>query len=392
MTRRADISRTTGETNIELALALDGSGEGRRSTGVGFFDHLLDALARHGRLDLDVRAQGDLETGAHHTVEDTGIVLGQALDEALGDRAGIQRFGQATVPMDEARASCAIDVSGRPFCVVRGRAARRRDPGLRDRPRRGVPARGREQREAHAARADRGGDQRPPHGRGGLQGVRAGAARGGGARPDRDRRPVHEGRAVTRRIAILDYGMGNLRSVEKALEHVGAEAEITRDHERVRAAGRGRAARRRRVPEGDGGGAPARLRRPAARARRRRAGPCSGSAWGCSCCSRARPSSAEAEGIGLLEGPVEQLDANGLKVPHIGWNPVAWRADSGAERRAARPDGLLPRALVRAAARRRATCSGSRPTGASSSAPWPDRRSTASSSTRRSPGPTGFGC
>jgi imidazoleglycerol-phosphate dehydratase len=117
MTRKADISRTTGETSIELSLGLDGSGGGRRTTGVGFFDHLLDAIARHGRLDLEVRAQGDLQTGAHHTVEDTGIALGQALDQALGDRAGIQRFGQATVPMDEARASCAIDVSGRPLCV-----------------------------------------------------------------------------------------------------------------------------------------------------------------------------------------------------------------------------------------------------------------------------------
>jgi len=120
MNRRADISRTTGETSIELSLGLEGTGGGRRSTGIGFFDHLLDALARHGRLDLEVRAQGDLETGAHHTVEDTGIVLGQALDQALGDRAGIRRFGQATVPMDEARASCAIDVSGRPFCAFEG--------------------------------------------------------------------------------------------------------------------------------------------------------------------------------------------------------------------------------------------------------------------------------
>jgi imidazoleglycerol-phosphate dehydratase len=120
VSRSADISRTTNETRIELKLDLDGSGEGTRETGVGFFDHLLDALARHGGLDLDVRAGGDLETGAHHTVEDTGIALGQALDEALGDRAGIRRFGEATVPMDEARAACAIDVSGRPYSSFQG--------------------------------------------------------------------------------------------------------------------------------------------------------------------------------------------------------------------------------------------------------------------------------
>jgi imidazoleglycerol-phosphate dehydratase len=115
VSRTSQIHRTTGETDVQLTLALDGSGEGARETGVGFFDHLLDALARHSGLDLDVLAQGDLETGPHHTVEDTGIVLGQAIDEALGDRAGIRRFGHAVLPMDEARATCAIDLSGRPF-------------------------------------------------------------------------------------------------------------------------------------------------------------------------------------------------------------------------------------------------------------------------------------
>jgi len=120
MTRTAEVERTTGETEISLSLRLDGTGQGTRETGVGFFDHLLDAVARHGRVDLDVRASGDLATGAHHTVEDTGLVLGQALDEALGDRAGIQRFGHAVVPMDEARAAAAIDISGRPFAAFDG--------------------------------------------------------------------------------------------------------------------------------------------------------------------------------------------------------------------------------------------------------------------------------
>jgi len=117
MSRTATIERTTGETDIRLSLTLDGSGAGTRTTGVGFLDHMLDLLARHGRLDLDVKASGDLQTGAHHTAEDTAIVLGQALDTALGDRAGIARYGSATVPMDEARASCAIDISGRPFTL-----------------------------------------------------------------------------------------------------------------------------------------------------------------------------------------------------------------------------------------------------------------------------------
>src|SRR5437868_1007366 len=113
MTRAATVDRTTGETEVHVKLALDGDGSGERETGVGFLDHMLDLLARHGRLDLTVTATGDLQTGAHHTVEDVGICIGQALDQALGDRAGIARYGQATVPMDESRASCAIDISGR---------------------------------------------------------------------------------------------------------------------------------------------------------------------------------------------------------------------------------------------------------------------------------------
>jgi len=114
MSRSANRERKTGETEVRLSLDLDG-GEAAASTGVGFFDHMLYLLARHGRLGLQVEASGDLETGAHHTVEDVGIVLGQALDEALGDRAGIRRYGSALVPMDEALAECAIDVSGRPY-------------------------------------------------------------------------------------------------------------------------------------------------------------------------------------------------------------------------------------------------------------------------------------
>ena len=118
MTRTATISRKTGETDVSLSLGLSGTGAGTRSTGVGFFDHMLDLLARHGRLDLEVKVTGDLQTGAHHTVEDTGIVLGQALDQALGDRRGIFRYGHAVVPMDEARATAAIDLSGRPFTLL----------------------------------------------------------------------------------------------------------------------------------------------------------------------------------------------------------------------------------------------------------------------------------
>jgi imidazoleglycerol-phosphate dehydratase len=117
MSRSATIERRTGETDVRLVLTLEGTGAGTRETGVGFLDHMLDLLARHGRMDLDLKVSGDLQTGAHHTAEDTAIVLGQALDSALGERAGIVRYGSATIPMDEARASCALDISGRPFTL-----------------------------------------------------------------------------------------------------------------------------------------------------------------------------------------------------------------------------------------------------------------------------------
>jgi imidazoleglycerol-phosphate dehydratase len=113
--RAATIERNTKETQISLALDL-GGGDVEARTGVGFLDHMLDLLGRHGRLGLRVSATGDLETGSHHTVEDVGIAFGQALDQALGDRAGIRRYAHVALPMDEALATCALDISGRAFC------------------------------------------------------------------------------------------------------------------------------------------------------------------------------------------------------------------------------------------------------------------------------------
>jgi len=118
MTRSATIERTTKETSIRLTLDLDGTGETSVSTGVGFFDHLLGSFGHHGLFDLTVSVEGDLHVDDHHTVEDTAIVLGEALGRALGDKSGIVRFGDATVPMDEARATAVIDISGRAFSVL----------------------------------------------------------------------------------------------------------------------------------------------------------------------------------------------------------------------------------------------------------------------------------
>ena len=116
--RGGRVQRRTAETDIALELCLDGSGAAAVSTGIGFFDHMLTAFARHGLFDLEVRCKGDLEVDAHHTVEDVGICLGQALDQALGDKAGVRRFGHSYVPMDDALARVVVDLSGRSYMVL----------------------------------------------------------------------------------------------------------------------------------------------------------------------------------------------------------------------------------------------------------------------------------
>jgi len=120
MSRIAKLSRATSESKIELELNLDGSGQSEIETGVPFFDHMLTAFSKHSLIDLKVKSVGDIEIDVHHTVEDTAIVLGQAIKQALGDKAGIARYGDATVPLDEALARAVVDVSGRPFLVHSG--------------------------------------------------------------------------------------------------------------------------------------------------------------------------------------------------------------------------------------------------------------------------------
>jgi imidazoleglycerol-phosphate dehydratase len=119
MARTAEFDRATKETNIRVRLDLDGSGVSRISTGIGFFDHMLDSFARHGGFDIDIETKGDLHIDMHHTVEDTGIVLGQALRRALDDFKGIRRFGHAYIPMDETLTRCAVDLANRPYLIWR---------------------------------------------------------------------------------------------------------------------------------------------------------------------------------------------------------------------------------------------------------------------------------
>lgn len=117
MARTASMTRTTKETDISISLNLDGSGKAEISTGIGFFDHMLNGFARHGLFDLNCQVKGDLEVDCHHTIEDTGIVLGQVIKEAVGDKKGIVRFGSCILPMDESLILCSLDLSGRPYYV-----------------------------------------------------------------------------------------------------------------------------------------------------------------------------------------------------------------------------------------------------------------------------------
>ena len=236
--RRVTIARTTAETEITVTLGLDGAGHTGIDTGIGFYDHLLGSLAHHGLFDLAIQADGDLQIDEHHTVEDVALVLGAAFAEALGDRAGIARFGASSVPMDESIATAVIDIGGRPYAVI--------DLPFRGERAGGLPLQLVEHAlEAFARTAGRDapplghGPQRPPPRRGRVQGARACPARGLRDRPAARGRGVHQGRprmTARPRIAVVDYGAGNLVSIDQALTTVGADVELVRDREAMRGA------------------------------------------------------------------------------------------------------------------------------------------------------------
>ena len=192
--RKGAVKRTTKETDVEVAIDLDGTGAiVDRSTGIGFLDHMLDLLARHSRIDMTVKAKGDLHIDHHHTTEDVGIALGQAVKQALGDMKGITRYADVHVPMDEALTRVAIDISGRPFLVFKAEFVPRQGRHFRYRAGAGMVPGLRHEQRRDAARRDALRHQRPSYCRILLQGIGAGAARGGRdrsrARRTRFRRP-----------------------------------------------------------------------------------------------------------------------------------------------------------------------------------------------------------
>ncbi len=246
--REASITRKTAETDISVRLRLDGTGRYDNATGVGFFDHMLDQLARHALIDLEVRAEGDRHIDDHHTVEDTGITIGQALARALGDKRGIRRYGACLLPMDDALVRAALDLSGRPYLVwdVPLETARigSFDAELVREFFQGFAIHA--GLTLHVSRLAR--VQRPPRRRGIVQGGGACVARSGGARPaPRRRDPVDQGGAVSRSLSrrigcfatrggrvgetgpdsvltvLIDFSAGNLHSAEKAFRRMAAE-------------------------------------------------------------------------------------------------------------------------------------------------------------------------
>jgi imidazoleglycerol phosphate dehydratase HisB len=196
--RQARVERKTRETRILLHLNLDGTGQATIETGIPFFNHMLEALTKHSLLDVALDAKGDLDVDLHHTVEDVGLVLGQAVHQALGDKRGIVRFGHAVVPMDETLVSAAIDLSGRPYIVFGVPLARARLGKLRPGSAQGLLPRLRHRGPDEPARDHARRREPPPRGGGRLQVGRARARPGDPARPPHRRDPaVHQGRPVT---------------------------------------------------------------------------------------------------------------------------------------------------------------------------------------------------
>ncbi len=352
MSRSARVQRTTKESEVAVELELDGSGVVNVETGLPFFDHMLSQLGRHGLLDLSVRTTGDLQVDAHHTVEDTALALGQALREALGDKAGVRRFGHAVVPLDETRVMSAVDLSGRPYLV-------HTEPEIVELIGTYDTTLTRHIWESLVAEARITLHVEVQAGRNAHHVVEAQfksvaqALRDAVAdRPARAGSPVDEGDAgnVTGRprVTVLDYGSGNLRSAERALRRAGADVEVTADADAVLdAAGL--------VVPGVGafGACMAGLRAvhgPELIGRRLAgARPVLGICVGMQVLfeASAEPSAGAhgpVAGCGEWPGTVERLAAPVL--PHMGWNTVQPPADSDAVPRC-RERAVLLRPLVR---------------------------------------------
>ena len=316
--RAAEIRRTTKETDLFVRVVIDGRGESKVKTGIGFFDHMLDAFARHGLFDLTVEAQGDLHVDGHHTVEDTGIAVGTAIARALGDRAGIRRYGDALVPLDDALVRAVVDVSGRPYLhydieIAKWQMLGDYDVFLTPEFFRAVVLNAGLTAHLDLVRGDN------PHHI--VEAAFKSFARALDAATVVDPRvvgrAVHEGKSV---IAVVDYGVNNLKSVVRALEAGGHTATLSTDPDAVRTADRvlvpgvgnfGQGSRNLTTTGlGDA------VREVAAAGR-----PVMGICLGLQLLFETSEEAADATGIGLLPGRVRRFTTT-LHVPHVGWARV----------------------------------------------------------------------
>ena len=329
MSRTARIERQTKESKVLVELDLDGSGRTDVSTGVSFYDHMLTAFGRHALFDLTVQTDGDTHIDAHHTVEDTAIVLGDALLEALGDKSGIRRFGDSFVPLDESLVQCAVDVSGRPYCVHVGEPEGQEFVSIGDAYLGSLTRHVFETLAHHAQIAlhVRVLSGRDPHhivesqfkavARALRDAVASTRARPGCPRP----RARSEHRHVPGpRVTVLDYGSGNLRSAVRALERAGADVTLTADRPRRDGRRRARRPRRRRVRGVHAGAASVKGHEIIGR---RLAGgrPVLGICVGMQILFEyGVEHGVTSEGCGEWPGVVERLQAP--VVPHMGWNTV----------------------------------------------------------------------
>ena len=300
--REAVIERNTKETQIQVKVVLDGKGVANIHTGIGFFDHMLTALAVHSGISMHIQVAGDLHVDGHHTVEDTGIVLGKAIGEALGDKSGITRYGSAFIPMDESLAFCSLDISNRPFLVFQGTFTNamigQYDTCLTE-----------EFFRAFAFQA----------------GITLHINMMYGTNDHHKCEAAFKAVAHALQIAIVDYGAGNIFSVKNALDFLGLESQLTDDAAAIQAADA--------IILPGVGAFPSAMQMLKERhlvsvlQTESKKKPFLGICLGMQLIFEKGYEFEACDGLGLIPGTVEKIPANGLIIPHMGWNKLEYQID-----------------------------------------------------------------
>lgn len=320
--RQAQLARKTKETDIQVTVKLDNMGTANINTGIGFFDHMLTALSVHSGISMDIAVKGDLYVDGHHTVEDTGIVLGKALGEALGDKSGITRYGSAFIPMDEALAFCSLDISNRPFLVFQGTFTNamigQYDACLTE-----------EFFRAFAFNAGITLHVNMMYGSNDHHKCEA-AFKAVAHALKTAVTPLEDGKTLSTKessemIAIIDYGAGNIFSVKNALDYLGLPGELTADPEKIRKADAlilpGVGAFPSAMQMLHDSGLTDVIREESHKK------PFLGICLGMQLIFEKGYEFEECDGLGLVPGKVEKIEAPGMVIPHMGWNKLEMQND-----------------------------------------------------------------